>query len=197
MTRCTVRLNAAAGEMAREEIGKQAAFLSKSIGKVSFSEDGSTIEFDAADAEAADMQTALERAGNRIVRSLRSLERKVVFASTASPPFPGNVPMDGVHFLGTGQVALSGTPLRLFEYFDRVFEAFGKPWRAEPLRTPTLIPSPGLSRCDYFRSFPHNVTFATHLREESKLIDAFRSRHQDANDVDDMALADMDKPEAC
>jgi hypothetical protein len=108
MTRCTVRLNAAAGEMAREEIGKQAAFLSKSIGKVSFSEDGFTIEFDAADEEAADLQTALERTANRIVRSLRSLERKVVFASTASPAFPANVPMDGVHFLGTGQVALSG-----------------------------------------------------------------------------------------
>ena len=143
MTRCTVRLKTAAGEMAREEIGKQAAFLSKSIGKVSFSEDGSAIEFDAADDEAADLQTALEGTANRIVRSLRSLERKVVFASTASPAFPANVPMDGVHFLGTGQVALSGVPLRLFQYFDRVFEAFGTPWRAEPLRTPTLIPFAG------------------------------------------------------
>ncbi len=197
MTQCTVRLNAAAGEMAREEIGKQAAFLSKTIGKVSFSEDGAAIYFEAPDDEAAELQTALERTANRIVRSLRSLERKVVFASPASPPFPANVPMDGVHFLGTGQVALSGVPLRLFDYFDRVFEAFGDPWRAEPLRTPTLIPSPVLSRCDYFRSFPHNVTFAAHLREESKLIDAFRARHQDANDVDELALADMDKPEAC
>ena len=59
MTRCTVRLNAAAGEMAREEIGKQAAFLSKSIGKVSFSDDGSIIEFDAADEEAADLKSVL------------------------------------------------------------------------------------------------------------------------------------------
>ena len=94
MTQCTVRLNAAAGEMAREEIGKQAAFLSKSIGKVSFSEDGSTIHFEAGDDEAADLQTALERTATRIVRSLRSLERKVVFASTASPCLPGEC-LDG------------------------------------------------------------------------------------------------------
>src|SRR3954465_1630073 len=146
MTRCTVRLKAAAGEMAREEIGKQAAFLSKTIGKVSFSADGSEIFFEAPDEEAAELQTLLEGTANRIVRSLRSLERKIVFASTASPAFPANVSMDGVHFLGTGQVALSGVPLRLFNYFDRVFEAFGNRWQAEPLRTPTLIPSPVLSR---------------------------------------------------
>ena len=48
-------------------------------------------------------------------------------------------------------------------YFDRVFEAFGAPWQARPVLTPTLIPARVLSRCDYFRSFPNNVTFASHL----------------------------------
>ena len=117
MTQCTVRLNAAAGEMAREEIGKQAAFLSKTIGKVSFSEDGAAIYFEAPDDEAAELQTALERTANRIVRSLRSLERKVVFASPASPPFPANVPMDGVHFLGnraSRALGLAASAIRLF-----------------------------------------------------------------------------------
>jgi seryl-tRNA synthetase len=105
--------------------------------------------------------------------------------------------MDGVHFLGTGQVALSGVPLRLFNYFDRVFEDFGRPWQADPLRTPTLIPSKTLSRCDYFRSFPHNVTFASHLREDAQVIDSFRARHQSVEDLDGDALADMERPEAC
>ena len=66
-----------------------------------------------------------------------------------------------------------------------------------PMRTPTLIPTVTPSRCDYFRSFPHIVTFAAHLRGEAKVIDEFRKRHQTTDDVDDAALGDMERPEAC
>ena len=195
----SVRLQSAPSDMAQEEIRKQIAFLSKNISNIQFSDDGAGIQFDAPDAEAAEMEAAVAQLGNRVTRALRTLQRKMGFASSAStaPVFSPDVRMDGVHFLGTGQVALSGVPLKLFNYFDRVFTAFGDPWKAEPLRTPTLIPSHTLSSCDYFRSFPHNVTFASHLREESKVIDDFRARHQTAEDVDDGALADMERPEAC
>jgi seryl-tRNA synthetase len=121
----------------------------------------------------------------------------VVFSSPGAGDFPKKVSWDGVHFLGTGQVALSGVPLRLFRYFDRVFEGWGARWSAEAVQTPTLIPSDTLSRCDYFRSFPHNVTFAAHLREENRVIEHFRARHQSADNLDEAALADMVRPEAC
>ena len=185
--------------MAREEIRKQIAFLSRSVSNVRFSDDGAAVLYDVTGEEDATLEMSVRDLGDRIARALRSLERKVFFASKAmdDPRFAAHVKMDGVHFLGTGQVALSGIPLRLFNYFDRVFEKFGDPWRAEPLRTPTLIPSNTLSRCDYFRSFPHNVTFASHLREDVKVVDAFRARHQTADDVDELALADMARPEAC
>lgn len=195
----SVTLNAPAGDMAQEEIQKQVAFLSKSIANVRFANDGAAIEFDAPNDEAAELIESVRQLGNRVTRALRSLQRKVVYASptAGNPRFASEVSMKGVHFLGTGQAALSGTPLRLFTYFDRIFEACGNPWKAEPLRTPTLIPSTTLSKCDYFRSFPHNVTFASHLREESKVIDDFRARHQTTDDVDSAALADMERPEAC
>jgi seryl-tRNA synthetase len=190
--------------MAKEEIRKQVAFLSRSIANVRFSNDGASITYEAALDRPAALETLVQDLGNRIARALLSLERKVVFCSAAmaDPKFAGEAsagvaPLDGVHFLGTGQVALSGMPLRLFNYFDRVFEDFGRPWRAEPLRTPTLIPSKTLSRCDYFRSFPHNVTFASHLREDAQVIDGFRARHQTVEDLDGGALADMERPEAC
>jgi seryl-tRNA synthetase len=92
---------------------------------------------------------------------------------------------------------MEGLPLALFRYFDRAFEAFGTPWSAEPLMTPTLIPSRVLARCDYFRSFPQYVTFAAHLKEDVEIIDGFRARHQTAEDIDEAALADMDRPDAC
>jgi seryl-tRNA synthetase len=199
MTTNSVRLQSPASEMAREEISKQVAFLSKSITNIKFSEDGTSITFDADSEQADSLQASVQQLGNRIARALRSLQRKVLFSSSAAadPKFSRTVCMDGVHFMGNGQVALSGLPLRLFGYFDRVFEDFGQPWRAEPVRTPTLIPTRTLSRCDYFRSFPQNVTFASHLREQGEVIDGFRNRHQIADDLDDRALADMERPEAC
>lgn len=193
----SVQLRTPAGEMAREEICKQTAFLSKSIRGIRFNEDGSAIEFQAPEEEGPGLQASVQDLANRVSRALRSLQRKVIFASAAEPPLHGCDALPGIHPLGTGIVALSGTPLRLFRYFDRVFEDFGQPFRAEPLRTPTLIPSKVLARCDYFRSFPHNVTFAGHLREDPQVVDAFRARHQTAEDVDAAAWLEMETPEAC
>jgi seryl-tRNA synthetase len=63
--------------------------------------------------------------------------------------------------------------------------------------TPTLIPTRVLARCDYFRSFPQNVTFASHLHEDLSVIDGFRMRHERRSDLDERALNDMVTPEAC
>jgi seryl-tRNA synthetase len=195
----TVRLGAAAHEMAREEILKQAAFLSKEISEIRFSEDGSEIIFSAPAEHGTDLVAAVQSLANRIQRSLRSLQRKIAFRSPEMdlPHFSDQVNVSDVHFLGAGQVALEGLPFALFKYFDRVFERFGSPWNAKALMTPTLIPTSVLARCDYFRSFPQYVTFAAHLKEDVKIIDGFRDRHQKADELDGAALADMDRPEAC
>ncbi|MDQ6759066.1 MAG: hypothetical protein M3Z32_04255 [Acidobacteriota bacterium] len=195
----SIQLSAPAHEMAREEILKQAVFLSKDISTIRFSDDGSGIAFSAPVAEAPALAASLQSLANRIQRSLRSLQRKVLFRSSEMDTvnFSENVDLSGIHFLGTGQVALQGVPLSLFRYLDRVFEEFGSPWHAKPLMTPTLIPTNVLARCDYFRSFPQNVTFAAHLKEDVEVIGGFRGRHQTLDDIDDAALADMDRPEAC
>jgi seryl-tRNA synthetase len=197
--RYTIRVTTPAHEMAREEILKQATFLSKEIREIHFSEDGSEIVFSAPVVQGPDLATSVQALAGRIQRALRSLVRKVVFRSPLMevPHFSEHVDLSDVHFLGTGQVALEGVPLALFRYFDRVFEGFGSPWHAKPLMTPTLIPTRVLARCDYFRSFPQYVTFAAHLKEDAEVIDSFRVRHQTAEDVDSAALADMDRPEAC
>lgn len=185
-------------EMAREEIRKQVAFLSKNIQNVHFGPDGKRIFFDAPD-RAESIHDSVLKLANRIERALRNVERKVIFRSSAAadPHFVDRPDLSGIHFLGTGQVALSGIPLGLYRYFDRVFEEFGREWNAAPVLTPTLIPSSALSRCDYFRSFPQSLTFASHLREDTQVVDQFRARHATADDLDDKTLADMDTPEAC
>lgn len=195
----TVELKAAASDMAQEEIVKQVAFLAKGVTNVRFA-GPTTLLFDAPAAEAEALRGPAGDLAAKVQRGLRSLQRKVRHRTreTDDPVFRGaGKAVDGVHFLGVGQVAMKGLPLKLFRYFDRVFEAFGRPYRAEPVMTPTLIPSPALAKCDYFRSFPNNVTFACHMLEEPARVTDFRARHQDREELDDKALADMQTPEAC
>ena len=195
----TVKLRTPAHEMAQEEIQKQVAYLSKDLAGARFVEDGAALEFEAPTDIGEGLAARVEELATRVQRSLRSLTRKVLHRTPAAdrPTFRGDGESAEVHQLGRGQVALEGQPLRLFRYFDRVFEAFGDPWKARPLLTPTLIPAGVLAKCDYFRSFPNNVTFACHLPEEPARIEDFRARHQERDDLDERAREDMTTPEAC
>jgi seryl-tRNA synthetase len=195
----TVQLPSAAHEMAQEEILKQVAHLSKTIYNPRFAADGKELLFDAPQAEADEHAQRVQSLAVKVQRSLRSLQRKIVFRSSAAdnPQFRGDGMAEGIHMLGNGQVALEGLPLALFRYFDRVFESFGREWSARPVLTPTLIPSTTLAKCDYFRSFPHNVTFAAHMIEDAERIDQFRTLHQKRDDLDESTLSYMETPEAC
>jgi seryl-tRNA synthetase len=197
--RLTVSLEGRAHEMAQEEIQKQVAYLSPSIRNVRFSADGEVLECEVPDAEFIRLEQDVRDLAGRLQRSLRRLQRKVLFRSRTAddPVFRGTSPIEGIHRLGTGQMALEGIPLALFRYFDRTFAELGDAWDARPLLTPTLIPARVLSRCDYFRSFPQNVTFASHLHEDLAVVDAFRARHERRDDLDEKALGDMATPEAC
>ena len=198
MTPCELVLEPPAHEMSQEEILKQVGHVSPRLANVAFSENGRLLRFDAPDTEAAELTRQIETIARKVERSLRSLQRKVVFRSRYADRtrFSGDGTAPGIRFLGLGQVALSAMPLRLFQYFDRVFEAIGEEWSADPLRAPTLIPVETLAKCDYFRSFPHIVTFATHLAERHETITGFRARHQKADSLDETALSDMVRPEA-
>lgn len=199
LPRHVIRLQAPAHEMAQEEIRKQAVFLSPRIANVRFVEGGGAVEFEAPEELGAEVSRRLQGLCQRVQRGLRNLQRKVVFRSAAShrPTFRGPGMAAGVHILGQGQAGLEGIPLRLFRYVDRVFAALGEPWQAEPFLPPALIPADVLARCDYFRSFPHNVTFACHLHEDVAQIEGFRARHQERTDLDEGTLRDMDAPTAC
>jgi len=200
MTRTiVVELQTAPNEMAQEEIGKQVAFLSKDITGVRFIRGGAAFECNVPEADAERIATQALELARRVQRTLRSLQRKVVFRSSAADqPIPPARPMpDGVTFEAEGLTVLEGVPLALFEYFDRVFEAFGAEWKPRRFRAPTLIPTDVLAKCDYFRSFPHNVTYACHLPEDPARIEDFRKRHHDRETLDDRALSDMVPPEVC
>ena len=142
--------------MAQEEVLKQLAFLSPRIRGGRFDAGGDLLEFDAPAGEAQGLAHAARELAMKIQRSLRSLQRKVVFRSAAAdrPAFRGPVPTPGAHQVGVGLVALEGLSLALFQYFDRVFAAMGEELEPIAAGAPTLIATDVLAKCDYFRSFP-------------------------------------------
>jgi len=198
-TTTLIDLKNPASEMAQEEILKQVAFLSSGISNPRFSFGGAVLEFDAPPEQADSLVGPAGDLAARVQRGLRNLQRKVLYRSPNAdrPEFRHQGEIRGVRQLGPGQVALEGLPLRLFRYFDRVFEDFGRTWDANPVQTPTLIPSRTLAKCDYFRSFPNNVTFACHMLEEPDRVTDFRARHEHRDDLDHQSLEDMATPEAC
>jgi ribosomal protein S18 acetylase RimI-like enzyme len=194
-----VQLKIPAAEMAQEEIPKKIAFLDKAIREIRFLRNGEALEFEAPEDRADEYAAAAVDIAYQMQRSLRGLVRKIVYRSPQvdDPQFRGTGMTKGIHEMGRGQIALEGLALRLYRYFDRTLAAIGDPFAPEPMLTPTLIPATTLSKCDYFRSFPHIVTFTTHLPEDMPRIEDFRGRHQDRDSLDERALGDMVTPEAC
>jgi len=196
----TIQLHEPATDMTREEIVKQVAHLSGSLRNPQISPDGSKLSFDVAADEAENSKQHAERLCALIQRSLRNVQRKIVYSTRAMsrPIIRGTTkPGEGVYMAGRGQVMLEGVPLQLFRYFDAALAELEKQWTTQDLLTPTLIPADVLAKCDYFRSFPNTVTFACHLEPEASVINRFRARHEHKTTVDHEALADMTAPEAC
>ena len=81
----------------------------------------------------------------------------------------------------TGIYALGPLVTRLIDYFESRFLELAEVFGAQPYRFPTLIPARYLERVNYFRAFPHSLTFVTHLREDLDAIDHF-SQHTACDD---------------
>jgi len=90
-----------------------------------------------------------------------------------SDPTPELLKRGEISQESTGIFALGPLLTRLVDYFESQFLDLAASFQAAPYRFPTLIPAHYLERVNYFRAFPHSLTFATHLREDLGVIDAF------------------------
>jgi len=88
-------------------------------------------------------------------------------------------PMDTLLALGEisqeaeGIFSLGPLVTKLIQYFEKRFLELADSFGAVPYRFPTLIPARYLERVNYFRAFPHSLSFVTHLREDLDVIDNF------------------------
>jgi seryl-tRNA synthetase len=76
-------------------------------------------------------------------------------------------------WLENGQSAFSGKLLDLYRRLDRMFLSWAESFRAVDYRFPAFIPARELAKIDYFRSFPHLVTFPVALESSAANIERF------------------------
>jgi seryl-tRNA synthetase len=74
---------------------------------------------------------------------------------------------------GRGIYTLGPLISGLIGYFESRFMALADSFSATPYRFPTLISAKFLDRVNYFKAFPHSLSFVTHLREDLGTIDQF------------------------
>jgi seryl-tRNA synthetase len=79
----------------------------------------------------------------------------------------------GCRWHPSGQTAFSGPALRLFRRLDALFLEWAAESSAAEHHFPTFIAAAALHRLDYFRSFPHLVTFPVSLDPEEANLRAF------------------------
>lgn len=72
-----------------------------------------------------------------------------------------------------GQTALTGNLLELFRRIDELFRGWARESGAREYRFPTFMPAAELAKVDYFRSFPHLVTFPVALDPEPANLERF------------------------
>ncbi len=81
--------------------------------------------------------------------------------------------LPGYRWHENGQSTFSGAPLKLYQKLDRLFLQWAGERGAAEHRFPTFIPARELDRLDYFRSFPHLVTFPVTLDPSKDNLAAF------------------------
>jgi len=79
----------------------------------------------------------------------------------------------GLAWQPNGQATLSGALLELADHVDQSFLQLARTWGAREYRFPTFISAAELNKLDYFRSFPHLVSFPVSLQAGEANLERF------------------------
>lgn len=122
--------------------------------------------------------------------TLRTIETHTFPQPGTVDPMPelmaaGEVVPEGPGYFGLGPLLSS-----VIEVFERRLMEVATDMGAAPYRFPALISPAYLEKVQYFKNFPHSLSFATHLRENLPDIERFsaEARTDDGRVVTDAAL---------
>jgi len=165
------------------EVQSKLAYVDEAIVSATVADSGDQISLHLLQPEGADRQAELTEKVQRVVTTMvkGSFKPKVqVLEDHLDRPVPNLTdPMPELLAIGevsqeaNGIYSLGPLLTRLINFFEAHFIDLADSFDAPPYRFPTLIPASYLERVNYFRAFPHSLTFVTHLREDLDAIDHF------------------------
>ncbi len=165
------------------QIQSKLAYVDESITRANITGDGRDIELrlrnsadqaDLVDLEARVQSVVAEMAKGAVQPKVEVLEdfltRTVSFSADPMPELLARGEVSREH---TGIYSFGPLISKLVTVFENYFLDLASTFDARPQRFPTLISAEKLDRVNYFRAFPHSLTFATHLREDLHIINDF------------------------
>lgn len=162
------------------QVQTRLAYVDETIASAKVSDDGGRIDLELhASRPAADLETKVQRVVAEMAKG--AIKPKVeVLEDYLNRPVPfASDPMIELAARGeisqeaNGIYSLGSLLTRLISVFEEYFVELALELGAQPRRFPTLISAEKLGRVNYFRAFPHSLTFATHLREDLDVISDF------------------------
>lgn len=182
------------------EFTSKLAYLDEQLRSAAVVADGTAVRvqlrWPASEADRARLQDKLIRAAALMLEHARPFDSKVLedqsHLSTlhSADPLPQLLEQGEVTFEENGIASLGPLLTRVLHFFEGEFRRMAARASAGPRHFPTLIPASYLQGIRYYQTFPHSLTFATHLREDMDRIQDFS---QTAT-VEDGAL---NLPEGC
>jgi seryl-tRNA synthetase len=165
------------------EVQSKLAYVDELIRKAFVLPDGEHIRLTLSAAPDPEGRAQLEDKVQRVVASMvkGAIKPKVqVLEDHLDRPVPYALdPMEAllsrqeVSAEAAGVFTLGPLLSRLIQFFETLFLELADGFEAAPYRFPTLIPARYLERVNYFRAFPHSLSFVTHLRTDLDAIDHF------------------------
>lgn len=165
------------------EVQSKLAYVDEAIRKAQISKDGQKIVLEVSGTIDELLHQRVEEKVQRVVTTMTQgafrpkvqvLEDNMSVPTLyKNDPTPELMQRGELHCEANGIFTLGPLITRLVEFFEENFIALAATFDARPYRFPTLIPARYLERVNYFKAFPHSLTFATHLREDLDAIDHF------------------------
>jgi seryl-tRNA synthetase len=165
------------------EVQSKLAYVDETILKAQVGAGVEPIRISLASAPDSEQRSILEGKVQRVVASMvkGAIKPKVqVLEDYLDRPVPYSLdPMEAllasheVNPEAAGIFAVGPLLSRLINYFEGQFLSLAAGFEAASYRFPTLIPARYLERVNYFRAFPHSLSFVTHLRTDLDAIDHF------------------------
>ncbi len=165
------------------EVQSKLAYVDEAIVSALVTETGDKITLRLGHPETPERQAELTEKVQRVVTTMvkGSFKPKVQVLEdhldrpvpNLADPMPELVARGEINQEASGIYSLGPLLARLMDFFENHFLDLADSFNAPPYRFPTLIPASYLERVNYFRAFPHSLTFVTHLREDLDAIDHF------------------------